>query len=155
MPPNPFPASAMSFDLSSSPSQMAWVHPNEFHVLNATQSKTRNLPSELLSTIFQHACSTFDEESIINFHLVLRLVSTLWYDISQSTPQLWASVFLPPLRTDNAHIKGKYLGLCLRNSGSLPLTLELRFYDELRGVGWGWFVSPNVDTALEQNAHRI
>jgi hypothetical protein len=123
-----------------------------------TQPKTLPLPPELLSTIFQHACPTsdvFDEEPIPipPFHLALRLVSTLWYDVVQSTPQLWTFIFLPKLHSSNVDIKGRYLKLCLESSGGLPLTLFFRFDEELREVGS--FISPTVDTTLELMAHRV
>ncbi|KAF7771049.1 hypothetical protein Agabi119p4_7023 [Agaricus bisporus var. burnettii] len=138
---------------------MVWVHPNKLHILNATQSKTRKLPPELLSTIFQHTCPTpdiFDIEHIpipTPFHLTLRLVSTLWYDVTQSTPQLWTSVFLPTLYLEDIDIRAQYLKLCLNNSGDLPLTLSLRFDPE--SLQADWYISPVVDATLLHNAHRI
>ncbi|XP_006462168.1 hypothetical protein AGABI2DRAFT_119029 [Agaricus bisporus var. bisporus H97] len=145
----------------SSPSETVRIRPLErLHILNFTQSKTRSLPSELLSIIFQYACPTppdiFGEKRIPTmapFHLILRLVSTLWYDISQSTPQLWASIFLPKLRAENVDIRARYLKLCLDNSGNIPLTVFLGFEEESWNIGW--FISPIVDAALERSAHRI
>ncbi|KAF7771053.1 hypothetical protein Agabi119p4_7027 [Agaricus bisporus var. burnettii] len=143
-----------------SPSEAVRVCSEPLCVLETPQFKLRSLPSELLSIIFQHACPTtpdiFDEEHTqtpTHFHLILRLVSTLWYNITQSTPQLWASIFLPKLCTKNVDIKARYLKLCLENSGSLPLTLSFQFDQDLLEIGW--LVSPIVDATLVLNAHRI
>ncbi|XP_006462171.1 hypothetical protein AGABI2DRAFT_119033 [Agaricus bisporus var. bisporus H97] len=140
--------------MPSSPSHSVSVRSENCCVLNAA----RHLPSEMLSIIFQHACPTHDisvENPILMlpFHLVLRLVSTSWYDVIQSTPQLWTSVFFSKLCAENADIKARYLKLCLDNSGSLPLTLSFLYDKGMREVGW--FVSPIVDATLERSVHRI
>ncbi|KAF7771059.1 hypothetical protein Agabi119p4_7033 [Agaricus bisporus var. burnettii] len=143
---------------SPSPSQTDLVHSQTLYVLSSSQTKIRSLPFELLSTIFQHACPTLDISAenpipMPPFHLVLRLVSTSWYDIVQSTPQFWATVLLPELCAENVDIKARYLKLYLDTSGGLPLTLSFRFDKSLREVGW--FVSSIVDATLEHSAHRI
>ncbi|KAF7770679.1 hypothetical protein Agabi119p4_6653 [Agaricus bisporus var. burnettii] len=135
------------------------VRSETLRILNATQSRTRSLPSEVLSIIFQHACPTPDilaeqpGTQMPPFHLVLRLVSASWYNTVQLTPRLWTSVFLPDLCTENVDIQARYLKLCLENSGSLPLTLSFRFDEELWNISWS--VSPIVDAILECSAHRI
>lgn len=105
------------------------------------------LPPETLSHILQYACPTPTS------HLVLRSVSSYWNQIVQSTPQLWARIYLGMITKENADTCAAYIELCLRNSGSVPLKLSLCFSDNLRIIRC--LISSKVDNLIIDNANRI
>lgn len=125
--------------------------------LNSIQSHVSSLPPELLSIIFQHASPSLsyfarDHEEGRLFHLALRLVSGHWYNIVQSTPELWNCVYSKQARARKDF--EKYLQLCLDNSANLPFTIHLGNFGESTAMPES-IPSGVLESMILSNAHRI
>ncbi|KAF5362161.1 hypothetical protein D9756_002157 [Leucocoprinus leucothites] len=134
--------------------------------LNQLRSTTRVIPPETLSLIFQHTCcfkkaTTLSEyQRQINVLPLIRIgtVCSLWRQIAWSTPAIWSTV-IADIRTRNAKSTTFILELCLRNAGTVPLTLDLRFYEQDL-LSWGMdpaIIKTIADLVLKHpgNAERI
>lgn len=119
---------------------------NLLRKVNSTQGVTRRLPPEILSIIFQfaHPPIDFDTRTIVveppefrrlrreaykkvdHFQLVLGAVSWNWRQVIRATPQLWTtlSVGVYEMACENVV---SLLDLYFKNSGRLPMTVELDF----------------------------
>jgi hypothetical protein len=110
--------------------------------INSLRAKTRKLPPEILSTIFQIArppiefdnhytdldigSNTYHPEE--DFHHTLAAVSKCWRLVALSTPQLWTTI---TLRVDDRRsIKNitSLLNLHFENARSIPISIELDFH---------------------------
>ncbi len=109
--------------------------------LDALQSKTRVLPPEVLSLIFQHACvfrKSLGVERLVMgkpprsrdlFCVFLGSISHSWRQVAWSAPRLWTtlSFFVDADKFENA---ASVLELYFTNVRGLPITLRLIFdYD--------------------------
>ncbi|KAF9445489.1 hypothetical protein P691DRAFT_777536 [Macrolepiota fuliginosa MF-IS2] len=135
--------------------------------LNIIQSPTIGLPTEILSTIFEHTCpppdfrnqhefppygeETEDEEQEMPFQLVLGAVSSHWRRVVRSSPRLWTSVFsnigVSPKKFPNI------LRLFIENSKHVPLSLVLRFLDS--NPMNPFLVHPSIDLLIIEALPRI
>ncbi|EKM78928.1 hypothetical protein AGABI1DRAFT_92455 [Agaricus bisporus var. burnettii JB137-S8] len=114
--------------------------------LNETQTTTRRLPTEILSTIFRFVRppTSFDtlylefyvganainvEES---FHHNLAAVCHLWNQVVQSTPQLWTTITLRADRRSSITKITSLLDLYFKRSRNLPLSILLDFQSEAK-----------------------
>ncbi|KAF5349734.1 hypothetical protein D9756_008892 [Leucocoprinus leucothites] len=90
--------------------------------LNDLKASTAILPVEILSAIFEHACS--DTKMV---PLALGLVSSHWRDVSRTTPKLWTSIQLS-ITTETVKCPERHynlLRLYFANARSYPLSLKL------------------------------
>ncbi|EKM78924.1 hypothetical protein AGABI1DRAFT_107363 [Agaricus bisporus var. burnettii JB137-S8] len=109
---------------------------------NDAQAKTRNLPIEILSMIFELACppndindrygvwhpgfDTFRAED--TFHFILASVCYYWRAVVLSTPQLWTAITLRPNRPGlSIQNTISLLNLYFERAQPLPISIELDF----------------------------
>lgn len=107
--------------------------------LNDLESKTRVLPLETLSLIFQHACAPRKIPRTASgliigrqpkdrrfFSVFLGSISHTWRQVAWSTPQLWAELSLV-IPSDKVQSFASLLDLYLTNTRGIPITLHITF----------------------------
>lgn len=151
--------------------------------VNNLQAKTRRLPPEVLSTIFQLAHPPIDvgtrsipaefrkdlrryafteeeeEEEGEEFQLVLGAVSHHWRQVAWATPQLWTTISIEAHETVGES-NVSLLSLYFENSRNLPMTVVLDFRDQLelmmdrKGKEPSWFIK-SLEDLFRDNAAKI
>lgn len=146
--------------------------------INDIRPATRDLPPEVLSTIFQFACPPVDfsvhgtpyglpnkrkttHKPVDDFKLILGAVSHRWRQVVWAAPQLWTTFSVKIYRRD-CHRHISLLDLYFKNSGSLPMMVELDYVvrqTPLLLSPQQWDVSNSLSQATEtlilSNAARI
>ncbi|KAJ3568115.1 hypothetical protein NP233_g5920 [Leucocoprinus birnbaumii] len=145
--------------------------------LNSIRSATRNVPSEVLSLIFEEACRgpaqvreeqteempleeppmpLKDAGAIKSILLRLGKVSSRWRSVIHSTPRLWAvwSLWLDPY---DFKYRVAMMTEYIRLSKNLPLTITLNFdFSEVDEPGdEDWTVPSTLKSALWENRSRV
>ncbi|XP_006463998.1 hypothetical protein AGABI2DRAFT_120802 [Agaricus bisporus var. bisporus H97] len=153
--------------------------------INNAQEKTRHLPFEVLSNIFQFARPPIDftayepihyyiddpdfplltgyVDPAENFHHTLAAVSHHWRQVALSTPQLWTSISLRILNTFT-DFNTSLLDLHFKNAHNLPISIRL----DLTNPAIAWtahegskrdafltHLDPLEATIFNQNADKI
>lgn len=151
--------------------------------VNNLQAKTRRLPPEVLSTIFQLAHPPIDvgtrsipaefrkdlrryafteeeeEEEGEEFQLVLGAVSHHWRQVAWATPQLWTTISIEAHETVGES-NVSLLSLYFENSRNLPMTVVLDFRDQLelmmdrKRKEPSWFIK-SLEDLFRDNAAKI
>ncbi|KAF7761704.1 hypothetical protein Agabi119p4_9696 [Agaricus bisporus var. burnettii] len=153
--------------------------------INNTQEKTRCLPFEVLSNIFQFArppinftahkpirYGTEDPDSppltghfdpAEYFHHTLAAVSHRWRQVALSTPQLWTSISLRVLNTFT-NFNTSLLDLYFQNAHNIPISIRLDLSNPALAwtAGSGWKradfltrLEPLEEIIFNRNAEKI
>ncbi|KAF5362095.1 hypothetical protein D9756_002706 [Leucocoprinus leucothites] len=140
-------------------------HPNPaaLRELNLLQAATRELPSEILSLIFEDSiflnCREPDEdkrwESELPVVQVLGAVCSTWRQVAWSTPALWTDIEID-FKSSDIRPQACLMKLYLENSGELPLSLSLAYEEDMTyPVAQTTLVHPLVDKLIEEALWRV
>ncbi|KAF9451155.1 hypothetical protein P691DRAFT_808640 [Macrolepiota fuliginosa MF-IS2] len=102
--------------------------------LNAIHSRTRLLPDEVLSLVFQSIAlpmKKYPDDCLLGpkfFPVLLGSVSYHWRQVAWSTPSLWSTLRLDVPKAEHLQRSAAaMLAFCLRNVAFFPVTLTLKF----------------------------
>ncbi|KAF5362022.1 hypothetical protein D9756_002748 [Leucocoprinus leucothites] len=139
--------------LDSITNDIAWKRAALLQRLDSLQSRTRALPPEILSLIFQYyvaAATCINRELVLSPFghqsgyrqrngpfppMFLGSISHRWREIAWSTPQLWTSLSFYA-SSANADSLAAMLGLYLTNLSGATLALGITFEDRYSSLSW-------------------
>jgi F-box-like len=97
----------------------------------------RQLPPEVMSTIFEFCLPDFTGNQLIaffkedlSFPTSLGAICSYWRDIAWSTPSLWSSLVVGVTKGHNPHVLAGIVQEWLSRSGQLPLSIRILAYHE-------------------------